>query len=111
MTSKTDDLIEACAGVVDNTAEELKGLIASPASRTSQYDRQTKKQLETALRWCERCAERVRALKGKPGTAAKKPNDEGLNLIAEIRPLLDGGRPSAWRKSILARIDKLLAER
>lgn len=111
MASRDDDLIEACARVLDNTVEELKGLIGSPASRTSQYDRQTKKQLETALRWCEKAASRIRDLKASPTTATAKPSDEALNILAEIKPLFDEGRASAWHKKILARIDKLLAER
>lgn len=112
MASKHDEIIEACARVVDNTAEELRGLILSPASRTSQYDRQTKKQLEAALTWCEKAASRVRDLKSAASaTAAAQPADDSLTILSEVRPLLEGGRPSTWRKGMLARIDALLAKR
>lgn len=57
-----DDQIEACAKVCDGIIAELTAL--RPTSRKSQYDRQSPRQIDYAIRAVKRCAERIRALKG-----------------------------------------------
>lgn len=65
-----DDLIERCAAICDATVEELKKL--KPTSRKGQYDRQSPRQIDYAIRAVRRVADRIRAQKG-----IAAPQDQG----------------------------------
>lgn len=56
-----NEQIEQCALVCDGLVSELEAL--RPKSRVSQYDRQSPRQIDYAIRSVRRAAERIRALK------------------------------------------------
>lgn len=108
MSDRLNRQIEACAKIADEAAAELSVMLGSPASRKSQYDRQTALQMRYAQRWCRRIAMQIRKLKSNKATEAEAPRSEGaLGLLGELRPLIAHSRESKWRRSILARIDTL----
>lgn len=57
-----DEQIEICAKVNDSMVEELAKIRSS--ARRGQYDRQSARQIDYAMRALKRAAERIRALKG-----------------------------------------------
>lgn len=57
-----DDNIERCASICDAMIRELETL--RPSARKGQYDRQSPRQIDYAVRAVRRVGERIRALKG-----------------------------------------------
>lgn len=57
-----DDIVERCATQCDGVIAELQDM--KPNARRGQYDRQSVRQIDYAIRAVRRAAERIRALKG-----------------------------------------------
>lgn len=107
-----DEQIERCARVCDAMIRELEG--HKPKARKSQYDRQSPRQIDYAIRAIRRVAERVRALKGvthEPTATHQSDGDKLAMAVAianELRPVIAKSRDSAWRQEMLRRLNDLI---
>lgn len=108
------DLIERCAAVIDATAAEVHALKAS--ARKGHYDKQSGLQIDYAVRWLRKGAERIRASKpaghdeaeNAPIDTSGPDYQEMLALLRELRPVIAKARATNWRVVILRRMDDLL---
>lgn len=100
------DIIERDAGIADRAADELQALL--PKSRKGQYDRQGPKQVQYAIRWCRKIAERIRAqrpVSQDEGASVIASDPQAIALLRELRPLIEKARDSKWRTIMLSRVD------
>lgn len=115
MVGDDEFLIERCALIADDAIAEISSILNSKDARQSRYDRQTKIQLRTSMRWCKRIASGIRGLPAAAtGTAAARNDnarlDLALNALREMKPVLEAARSSHWKQLMLQRIDNLLGE-
>lgn len=106
-----DAIIERCAQLCDEMIRELEGL--KPRSRKGQYDRQSPRQIDYAVRAIRRLSERQRALKGVAQEASQMENDAGklakaITIARELRPVISRAPNSAWKQNMLQMLDDVI---
>lgn len=110
-----DVLIERCALIAEDAVAELTGILNSAAGRKAQYDRQTKRKLRYAVRWCRRIADHIRAINPKEDIQYHAGQNSprliaALNALRELKPVVEGARNTHWSELMTQRIDAILRE-
>lgn len=106
-----DEQLERCAQQCDAMVRELES--QKPTARKGQYDRQTPRQIDRAIRAVRRVGERIRALKSMDAHEAHALDSNGdklaraIALAKDVKPVIAKMRESAWKQEILRRLDEL----
>lgn len=106
-----DDQIEICAQLCDAMVKELTA--SRKTARKSQYDRQSPRQIDYAIRAVARLGERIRALKSITHTAHGIESDadklaSAIAIAKELLPIIAKTRDSAWKHEMVRRLSELI---